>query len=303
MTATSWTRPLLLGAVLLTSALAPALAQTDFPTKTVHILNAFPPGGPSDIISRVLAEKMTATLKQTVLVENKPGAGGNIAAAEVAKSPADGYTILSGIDTTFTINPAIYKQMPFDLKDLKPLLVMASSGLLVGTHPSVGAKSLADLVAKAKAEPMLFSSGSNGSPGHLAASILVDSTGAKITHVPYKGNSPAVMAVLSGEVQAGVLATPGMMPHVQAGKVKAIGFSGYPQKIFKFICDQAEVDCVLSYNQHTLQNTRFSDETVPYLKAKGVEKSKPEHAAQMQVYMHLAGLERAFYLAVNKDTD
>jgi tripartite-type tricarboxylate transporter receptor subunit TctC len=208
---------------LLALALAgPGQAQSNFPAQPIRLINAFPPGGPSDIISRTLAEKMAQALKQPVVVENKAGAGGNIAADLVAKAPADGYTLLTGIDSTFTVNPNIYKQIPFRPQDLKPLVVMASSGLLVGVHPSVGVKTLAELVQKAKSAPMLFSSGSNGSPGHLAASILAEATGAKITHVPYKGNSPAVMAVLSGEVQAGVLATPGMLPHVKAGKINAL---------------------------------------------------------------------------------
>jgi tripartite-type tricarboxylate transporter receptor subunit TctC len=202
---------------------APALAQSgNAPAKTIRIVNAFPPGGPSDIASRLLAEKMSASLKKSVVVDNRPGAGGNLAAAEVASSAADGHTILSGIDTTFTVNPSIYKQMPFAPQDLKPLVVMASSGLLIGAHPSVGAKSMGDLVAKSRVEPLFFASGSNGSPGHLAASILVDAVGAKITHVPYKGNTAAVMAVLAGEVQAGVLATPGMLPHVRSGKIRAL---------------------------------------------------------------------------------
>ena len=219
---------LLLGFMILVD---PAQAQGGFPSQTIRIVNAFPPGGPSDIASRLLAEKMRLALKQTVVVENKAGAGGNIAAAEVAKSAGDGYTILSGIDTIFTVNPAIYAQMPFTLQDLKPLVVMASSGLLVGAHPGVGAKSLSELIAKAKAQPILFSSGSNGSPGHLAAAILTDATGARITHVPYKGNSPAVLAVLSGEVQAGVLATPGMLPHVQAGKINALAVTSRARSV------------------------------------------------------------------------
>jgi tripartite-type tricarboxylate transporter receptor subunit TctC len=209
-------------AVLALASAVPVWAQGTFPSQPIRFINSFPPGGPSDMITRAVAEKMAAALKQPVFVENKPGAGGNIGADQVAKSPADGYTILTGIDTTFTVNPHIYKQMPFRPQDLKPLMVMASSGLLVGTHPSVGVKTLSELVAKAKTEPMLFSSGSNGSPGHLAVSILVEATGAKITHVPYKGNSPAVMAVLAGEVQAGMLATPGMLPHVKAGKMTAL---------------------------------------------------------------------------------
>ena len=204
----------------------PAAAQGSYPVQPIRIVNAFPPGGPSDIISRSVAEKMSAALKQPVVVDNKGGAGGNIAAAEVAKAAADGYTVLTGIDTTFTVNPHIYDKLAFVPKDLKPLMVMASSGLLVGTHPALGVKTLPELVAKAKLQPLLFSSGSNGSPGHLAAAILTDATGAKITHVPYKGNSPAVMAVLAGEVQAGVLATPGMLPHVRAGKITALAVTG-----------------------------------------------------------------------------
>ncbi len=221
----SWAR--LAAACAVAGVAAPlAWAQGAFPAQPIRIVNAFPPGGPSDIISRAVAEKMSAALKQTVLVDNKGGAGGNIAAADVAKAAADGYTVLTGIDTTFTVNPHVYDKLPFAPKDLKPLMVMASSGLLVGTHPTLGVKTLAELVAKAKAGPLTFSSGSNGSPGHLAAAILTDATGAQITHVPYKGNSPAVMAVLSGEVQAGVLATPGMLPHVKAGKITALAVTG-----------------------------------------------------------------------------
>lgn len=203
------------------AALAPAgaAAQGTFPGKTIRIVNNFPPGGPSDIISRAVAEKMSAALKQTVVVENRSGAGGNIGAAEVAKADADGHTLLTGIDTTFTINPAIYPSMPFALESLKPLMVMASSGLMLGVNPSLQVKSLAEFRALARSQSLNFSSGSNGSPGHLAAEIFGDAVGAKITHVPYKGNSPAVMAVLSGEVQAGILATPGLLPHVKAGKV------------------------------------------------------------------------------------
>jgi tripartite-type tricarboxylate transporter receptor subunit TctC len=112
--------------------------------------------------------------------------------------------------------------MSFKPEDLKPLMLIASSGLAVGVHPSVGSASLGDFVAKGRVETITFSSGSNGSPGHVAASILQDTAGVKVNHIPYKGNTPAVMAVVSGEVQAGILATPGFVPHVQAGKVKAL---------------------------------------------------------------------------------
>jgi tripartite-type tricarboxylate transporter receptor subunit TctC len=212
----------LVAALAVATAGGTAIAQDSYPSRTVKIVNTFPPAGPSDIISRAVADKLQGTLKQSFVVENKPGAGGNIGADAVAKSPADGYTILTGIDTTFTINPNLYKSMPFKPDELKPLMIMASSGLLVGANPSLGAKTLSEFVTIGKRDGLLFSSGSNGSPGHLAAAILGEAAGVKITHVPYKGNSPAVLAVLSGEVQAGILATPGMLPHVQAGKINAL---------------------------------------------------------------------------------
>ncbi|WP_253261704.1 Bug family tripartite tricarboxylate transporter substrate binding protein [Ramlibacter montanisoli] len=156
---------------------------------------------------------------QPFVVENKAGASGNIGADSVAKAAADGHTVLFGIDSTFTVNPHIYKGMPFKASDLRPVMIMASSGLLVGVHPSTGFKAMKDLVAAAKDKPVTFSSAGSGSPGHLAAELLTEATGAKVTHVPYKGNTPAVTAVLAGEVNGGVLATPGMLPHVKAGKI------------------------------------------------------------------------------------
>ena len=207
----------------LTAALAAGpLAAQGFPEKPVRIIVNFPPGGPSDILARSLGEKMSAALKQPFVVEARGGAGGNIGAEAVARSPADGYTVLFSIDTTFTVNPNLYRSMPFKPAELKPLMLMASSGLLVGVNPNVGATSLADFIAIGRRETITFSSGSNGSPGHVAASILQDSAGVKVNHIPYKGNTPAVMAVVTGEVQAGILATTGLLPQVQAGKVKAL---------------------------------------------------------------------------------
>ena len=130
-----------------------ALAQnaaTAYPSKTVRFVNNFPPGGPSDILARSMADALQTSLKQSFIVENKAGAGGNVGADLVAKSPADGYTVLFGIDTAFTINPHIYKAMPFKPTDLKPVMVMASSGLLVGTFPGSNLKTLKELVAAGK---------------------------------------------------------------------------------------------------------------------------------------------------------
>jgi tripartite-type tricarboxylate transporter receptor subunit TctC len=209
-----------LAAVAAVSFIAPLAAQAQaWPAKPVRIVNNFPPGGPSDMIARSVADVLQKQFNQPFVVENKAGASGNIGADTVAKAAADGHTILFGIDTTFTVNPHIYKGMPFKPADLRPVMVMASSGLLVGVHPSTGFKSMKDLVTAARGKPVTFSSAGSGSPGHLAAELLTEASGAKVTHVPYKGNTPAVTAVLSGEVNAGVLATPGMLPHVKAGKI------------------------------------------------------------------------------------
>ncbi len=215
-------RRALLGAATATVALGAmpaALAQSGYPEKTVRFIVNFPPGGPLDILARTLAEKLQASLGQPFVVENKPGAGGNIGADLVAKAPPDGYTVLVSIDTPFTINPGVYKSLPFKPDDLKPVMTLASSGLMIAVHPSVGAANLPALVAKGKQDALAFSNAGNGSPGHMAASILAAASGAKVNHILYKGNAPAVLAVVSGEVQGGILATPGFLPQVKAGKV------------------------------------------------------------------------------------
>jgi tripartite-type tricarboxylate transporter receptor subunit TctC len=199
----------------------PAWAQS-YPSKPIKFITNFPAGGPADFLARSVGEYITTQSKQAVVVENKSGAGGNIGADFVAKNPADGYTVLFGIDTTFTVNPYIYKNMAFKPADLRPIMVMVSSGLLVGAHPSTGFKTIKDLIAQGKGKGLNFSSAGSGSPGHLAAEIFMDAAGITIQHVPYKGNTPAVTAVLAGEVDAGVLATPGMLPHVKTGKITAL---------------------------------------------------------------------------------
>ncbi len=200
-----------------------AAAQTPaWTSKPVKFVNSFPPGGPSDILARAVAEALQKQFNQSFVVDNKPGAGGNLGTDLVAKAPADGTTVLWGIDTTFTVNPHIYKNLPYKHSDLKPLVVIGSSGLLVGVHPSTGYKTMQDLVAAGKTKPLNFSSGGSGSPGHLAVEVFTDAVGIKLTHIPYKGNSPAVLAIVAGEVDGGVLATPGMLPQVKAGKITAL---------------------------------------------------------------------------------
>ena len=208
--------------------LGPAAAQAEsaYPSRPVRFVTNFPAGGPLDILGRALGDVLQKELGQPFVVDNRPGAGGNIGADAVAKSPADGYTVLLSIDSTFTINPHLYAAMPFAAKDLKPLMIFSSSGLAFGVSQGVKAKSLPEFIAQAKAAPATFSSAGNGSPGHIAAEIFASATGARITHVPYKGNAPAVLALMGGEVQAGILATPGLLPQLQAGKLRALAVTG-----------------------------------------------------------------------------
>ena len=200
-----------------------ALAQnTPWPAKPVRFVNSWPAGGPSDILARAVGDVLQKQLGQPFIVENKPGAAGNVGADMVAKATPDGHTLAWGIDTTHTVNPHIYKSLPFKDSDLKPLVVVSSSGLLLGVHPSTGIKTARDFLQAARERSLNFSSGGNGSPGHLWVNMANLGAATRLVHVPYRGNTPAVMAVLSGEVDGGTLATPGMLPHVKAGKINAL---------------------------------------------------------------------------------
>ena len=210
--------------VLLASVLASsgAPAQSVYPNKPIRVVNNFPPGGPSDTIARALGAKLQAALGQPLVVESKPGAAGNIGADYVAKSAPDGYTLLMTIDTPVTVNPAIYPSMPFKPGDLKPIITIASSSLMLAVHPKLGVSTVAEFLTVAKTREINFSSAGNGSPGHVAASMLGEKTGARVQNIMYKGNTPAVLAIVSGEVDAAIIATPGLLPHVQSGKIKAL---------------------------------------------------------------------------------
>jgi tripartite-type tricarboxylate transporter receptor subunit TctC len=216
----------LFGLCIASTLCNPALAQSTWPNKSVRIVNNFPPGGPSDILARALAEGLQKASGQSVIVENKPGAGGNIGASEVARAAGDGTTLFCGIDTAFTVNPHIFPNMPFKLgnkaRDLKPLMIISSNGLLMGTSAVKGLRSMGELIALGKTRGVNFSSGGAGSPGHLGVQIFSQAAGIKITHVPYRGNSPAVIAIISGEVDGGILSSSGLLPQVKAGKVVPI---------------------------------------------------------------------------------
>jgi tripartite-type tricarboxylate transporter receptor subunit TctC len=206
-----------------------ATAQAAWPSKPVRIVNNFPAGGPSDILARGLAEGLNKASGQSVIVENKPGAGGNIGAAEVAKAAGDGGTVFCGIDTVLTVNPHIFPTMPFKLGnkagDLKPLLIISSNGLMLAASSAKGIRSMGELIALGRSRGLNFSSGGAGSPGHLGVSIFTQAANVKITHVPYRGNSPAVLAIVSGEVDGGILSSSGLLPQVKAGKAVPIAMT------------------------------------------------------------------------------
>ena len=211
------------------SALVPAAAQTaaaPWPERTIRVVLPFPPGGPSDIVMRQAAEKLQVALKQTILIDNKPGAGGNLGSAEVARAAPDGYTWLFGPDSLVTVNPHVYKQMPFKVEDLVPVTIATQFSQTLVCNPALGVKTVAELIAKAKAAPLSYASGGAGVPGHLSMELLQSMAGFQMTHIPYKGPAPAAQDVLGNQVPCGLLAGPTVLPHVRAGKLVALAVSG-----------------------------------------------------------------------------
>ena len=212
-------------ALALSLASAGALAQ-GWPDKPVRMVINFPPGGPSDILTRLVDERLQAALGQPFVVENRPGASGNIGADAVAKAAPDGHTFGITPDTVYTVNPLVFRKMTFDpWTDTVPVTLLGSFSQMMVCNPSVPVKTLADLVALAKKERMAYASGGAGVPGHLAAELLLSMTGATMIHVPYKGPAPATTDVMGGQVPCGFLATPTVLPHVKAGRLKALAVS------------------------------------------------------------------------------
>lgn len=224
-------RPTLLGVLAASAALAafaaPVQAQAPaWPTKTVRILVGSPPGGPSDITTRLFAAQLQQRTGKAVVVENRPGAGNNLAAQVVAQAEPDGHTLVLSPDTVVTTNPLVYRNLAFDAKkDLLNVSVLATFTQMLVCNPGVGVKSVAELVEMAKKKPMTYASGGAAVPGHLAAEMFLQTAGIRMQHVPYKGPAPATLGVLSGEVDCGFLATPTVIPHARAGKLTALAIS------------------------------------------------------------------------------
>ena len=219
-----WTRLLFCAALLPTTAISQT--QHSFPERPIKLLLNYPSDGPLEHLSRTLAAALQVQLNQPIVIELRPGAAGNVGADLVAKSPADGYTVLLTIDLPITLNPHLYAAMPFDSRDLRPLMIFSASGLVLGVHASSPATTLDEFIAQSRKQETAFASSGNGTPSHLAALVFADGTGARVLHVPYKGIPSGVAALLGGEVQAGILLPPGLRAPIQAGKVRPLAVTG-----------------------------------------------------------------------------
>lgn len=196
-----------------------------YPAKPIRMLLGFPPGGPTDIVARILGQKMAEQLGQPVVVDNKPGVAGNIAAEMLAKAPADGYTILYNT-SSITISPWVYPKVNFDpLKDFAPVTLTAEMPLVLLVHPSVQANTTAELVQKIKAAPGKFNYGSSGTGAieHLTSAQFVSSYGLQVTHIPYKGTAPALTDLIAGQTQFMLTTMNTAIPYVKEGRLRALG--------------------------------------------------------------------------------
>lgn len=206
----------------------PALAQDSFPGKPLKLVVPFPAGGPTDIVARPLAQLLAESLGQQVVVDNRGGAGGSIAADLVAKSAPDGYTLLMGTVGTQAINATLYRKLPYDpLKDFTPLGLVASAPVALVVHAGTPYKTMQELIEAARREPDLLAYGSagNGTPGHLTGELFAATAGIKLKHIPYKGSAPAVTDLVGGQIPVMFDPVQSVQTHIKSGRLKALAVS------------------------------------------------------------------------------
>ena len=209
---------------LLVSTAGIAIAQT-FPAKPIRVIVAYPPGGSTDIIARILGQKLTDRFGQTMLVDNRAGAAGMIGAAIAAQATADGYTLILS-DTPFVVNPSVFAKVTYDpVKDFTPIVMVAQSPLMLVVNAAVPAQTVQELIRLAKAQPGKFTiaSAGTGASSHVVAELFKMRAGVNLTHVPYKGLGPALVEVAGGQVNALFSSIPAAMPHVKTGKLRVLG--------------------------------------------------------------------------------
>jgi len=204
-----------------------AASAADYPAKPIRLLNPLAAGGPTDILSRMVAQPLSEALGKQIVVDNRPGASGNIAAEMAAKSPPDGYTLFIAGSGNFAINPSLFSKLPYDpVRDFEPIALLATAPYLIAVHPSVPASSVKELIALAKARPGALNYGAvTGNGAHLATELFNTAAGIRMTHIPYKGANLATNDVLSGLIQVTFASTPGAMPFVKTGRLKALGIT------------------------------------------------------------------------------
>ena len=218
-----------LAALLLSFSAVGTATAADYPLKPIRLIVPFAAGGGNDAVARTIAQSLSAGLGQQVVVDNRAGAGGVVGAELAAKSPPDGYTLFLGGVGSHAINPSVHRNLPYDpVRDFAPISLIASAALILVVHPSLPAKSVEEFIvlAKAKPEAINYASNGNGSSSHLAAAMFESMTATRMTHVPYKGLAPALVDLLAGEVQAMFSSVVAILPHVQAGKLRALAVTG-----------------------------------------------------------------------------
>jgi tripartite-type tricarboxylate transporter receptor subunit TctC len=205
---------------------SPVLARAaEYPTKPITLMIGFAPGGPSDVMARIITKKMEQILKQPLVIENRAGAGGSIAGTAVARAAPDGYTVLLATGSLLAINVSLYKNLGYDPeKDFEPITMVGTQTNVLYTHPTLPAQTLGELITYAKANPgkLSFGSGGNGTPAHLAGEMLKIEAKIDMTHVPFRGTGPALQAVIGGHVPMAFNPPPPLIPHIQSGTIRAI---------------------------------------------------------------------------------
>jgi tripartite-type tricarboxylate transporter receptor subunit TctC len=216
------------------AAAVPSFARAQaYPAKPIRLIVPFTPGGSSDILGRAVGQEIAKTLGQPVVIDNVPGAGGSIGAERGAKAAADGYTLFMGHIGTLAVNPSLYPKLPYDpVKDFAPVALVARVPNVLVVHPSVQAKTLAELVELARKEPgrIAYGSGGNGSAAHTTMEYLKLVTKSSFLHIPYRGTAPSVTDLLAGQVQVLFTGIPALLPHIKAGKMRALAVSS-PQRL------------------------------------------------------------------------
>ncbi|MEK6591941.1 MAG: tripartite tricarboxylate transporter substrate binding protein [Pseudomonadota bacterium] len=222
--------PRIAAAVLTLAAIALPCAAQNYPEKAIRFISPYPPGGTTDLLTRVIGQKLSESFGQPVVVENRAGAGGNVGSEIAARAPGDGYTLLMAPVSPLAINVSLYgKKLPFNPeRDFIPIMLVAKSPLVIATHPSVPARTLKELIAIARAHPgkMTYGSSGSGSSNHLTGELFKALAKIDIIHVPYKGGGPASVALISGETDVALLQIPSLLPGYRGGRIRALAISG-----------------------------------------------------------------------------